>query len=414
MTATPLDVGIAIEGQLLRDGLVLLLEDEGAVRVESTSSSLAQLADAPSLDVIVMHLCGDLDTQLAELQSFLAGRTPSRVVGLHDGLLAPAFEASLRAGVTVLVDLESGFEAVLEAIVGTRDRSLRRWVRPQVGVVALTRREREVLESIAVGLTSSEIASALGISSYTVEHHKGRVFRKLSATNQSQAVAIALRGGLIDNSITVVEDDEIRQAQSPTTTVVVIGPRSLLTRSTVRILESGGVEVVPIENASQQTVAVMVEPQAKDWSLVDASSMPAVVLTAQEPDRETLLAFVTKGAHAVLLTDCEPAHLVATAVQVANGETGLTRSQTRRLVEALRGRAVTATAPNADVTARELEILQTLDRGLSVKQAAKELGVSPRTIENTRRVLYRKLGVRNRAEAIATAYANGIIGHDAG
>jgi DNA-binding NarL/FixJ family response regulator len=101
---------------------------------------------------------------------------------------------------------------------------------------------------------------------------------------------------------------------------------------------------------------------------------------------------------------------VATAVQVANGETGLTRSQTRRLADALRGRSVAATEQGAQVTPRELEILQTLDRGLSVKQAAKELAVSPRTIENTRRVLYRKLGVRNRAEAIATAYANGIIG----
>ena len=128
-----------------------------------------------------------------------------------------------------------------------------------------------------------------------------------------------------------------------------------------------------------------------------------------------LLTMVAKGAHAVLLTSCAPAHLVATVVQVANGETGLTRAQTRRLADALRGRALSgraldATTQRADVTTRELEILQTLDRGLSVKQAARELGISPRTVENTRRVLYRKLGVRNRAEAIATAYATGVLG----
>jgi DNA-binding NarL/FixJ family response regulator len=137
--------------------------------------------------------------------------------------------------------------------------------------------------------------------------------------------------------------------------------------------------------------------------------LPAIVLTAVEPDRESLLALVTRGAQAVLPTDCDPAHLVATAVQVANGDTGLTRVQTRRIVDALRGRALTAPEHMA-VTPREVEILETLDRGLSVKQAAKELGISPRTVENTRRLLYRKLGVRNRAEAIASAYNNGIIG----
>src|SRR4029079_11371757 len=109
-----------------------------------------------------------------------------------------------------------------------------------------------------------------------------------------------------------------------------------------------------------------------------------------EPDRERLLSFVAKGAHAVLPTDCDPAHLVATAVQVANGETGLTRVQTRRLVEALRGRAIATLEQDIALTPRELEILHTLDRGLSVKEAARELGISPRTVENTRRVLYRK------------------------
>jgi DNA-binding NarL/FixJ family response regulator len=155
---------------------------------------------------------------------------------------------------------------------------------------------------------------------------------------------------------------------------------------------------------------VVVEPGAAAWDVVGSASLPAIVLTATEPNREKLLSLVSKGAHAVLPTDCDPAHLVATAVQVAKGETGLTRVQTRRLVEALRGRAIAALDQDFALTPRELEILHTLDRGLSVKEAARELGISPRTVENTRRVLYRKLGVRNRSEAIAIAYANGAIG----
>jgi DNA-binding NarL/FixJ family response regulator len=365
----------------------------------------------PDLDVIVVHLGSNLDTQLQQLPELLIGLSPPRVVGLHDELPASDFDAARQSGVTVLVDLDSGFDAILEAIVGTRERSLRRWVRPQLGVVALTRREREVLESLALGLTSAEIAGALGISSYTVEHHKGRVFRKLSATSQSQAVAIALRSGLIDTSTAseLTERDDVETSEIMTTATV-IGPRTLLTRSTARVLQSGGVSVVPIEAVSQQSVAVVVEPSVDEWAVIADTRLPAIVLTAAEPDNDALLAFVAKGAYAVLPTDCEPAHLVAITVQVANGDTGLTRLQTRQLVDALRGRTVVSPEQNTAVTPRELEILETLDRGLSVKQAARELGISPRTVENTRRVLYRKLGVRNRAEAIATAYASRLIG----
>lgn len=412
-SSSPLRVGVAVEGQLLREGLVLLLEDESAVRVEIATSSLAGLRTSVELDVVVVHLGADIADQLTALRDVLVSQTPTRIVGLHDELDAAGFESSLQSGVTVLVDLDSGFDAILEAIVGTRDRSLRRWVRPQLGTVSLTRREREVLELIALGNTSAEVAATLGISSFTVEHHKGGVFRKLSATNQSQAVAIALRSGLIDTPTAnaAIEGDGLLPDEAATTAVVV-GPRTLLTRSTARILESGGVTVVPIEHASPTSVVVVVEPGSADWEVVERAGLPAIVLTATEPDRDALLALVAKGAHAVLPSDSEPAHLVATAVQVAKGDTGLTRLQTRRLVEALRGRNFTGTDPRAAVTPRELEILQALDRGLSVKQAAVELGISPRTVENTRRVLYRKLGVRNRAEAIATAYAGGLLGRD--
>lgn len=55
----------------------------------------------------------------------------------------------------------------------------------------LTGREREILDSIAHGLQSKEIAWNLGISVRTVDLHRSNILAKLSARNTSQAVAIA-------------------------------------------------------------------------------------------------------------------------------------------------------------------------------------------------------------------------------
>src|SRR6202163_2686922 len=62
----------------------------------------------------------------------------------------------------------------------------------------LTSREREVLQLIAEGKTNKEIATALNLSVYTVEAHRGRVMEKLNLHSTGELVRFALRNGLID------------------------------------------------------------------------------------------------------------------------------------------------------------------------------------------------------------------------
>jgi DNA-binding NarL/FixJ family response regulator len=62
---------------------------------------------------------------------------------------------------------------------------------------ALTRREREVLSLLAEGLTHEEIGARLSISAETVRTHVRKATDRLGAANRTQAVAIALRQGLI-------------------------------------------------------------------------------------------------------------------------------------------------------------------------------------------------------------------------
>jgi two-component system response regulator DegU len=62
----------------------------------------------------------------------------------------------------------------------------------------LSRRESEILQKVAYGATTKEVAHDLGISPHTVKTHLERIFEKLGANDRAQAVAIALRKKLVD------------------------------------------------------------------------------------------------------------------------------------------------------------------------------------------------------------------------
>jgi DNA-binding CsgD family transcriptional regulator len=61
----------------------------------------------------------------------------------------------------------------------------------------LTEREIDCLNWTAAGKTSAEISEILGLSEHTVNHYLNRATRKLDTVNRTQAVAKALRTGII-------------------------------------------------------------------------------------------------------------------------------------------------------------------------------------------------------------------------
>src|SRR5262245_8791974 len=65
-------------------------------------------------------------------------------------------------------------------------------------VSSLTRREREILDLLAEGLTMKQIGRRLGISPRTVETHVAKLYRKLAVRTRVQAVAKAASLGLIE------------------------------------------------------------------------------------------------------------------------------------------------------------------------------------------------------------------------
>ena len=67
----------------------------------------------------------------------------------------------------------------------------------RVGELGITPRELEILEAMAAGLSTREIAEKLFVSENTVKTHTGRLFEKLSARRRTQAVQRAKEAGLI-------------------------------------------------------------------------------------------------------------------------------------------------------------------------------------------------------------------------
>ena len=64
-------------------------------------------------------------------------------------------------------------------------------------VAPLSRRETEILQKVAYGATTKEVARDLDISPHTVKTHLERIFEKLGANDRAQAVAIAIRTGVV-------------------------------------------------------------------------------------------------------------------------------------------------------------------------------------------------------------------------
>ena len=65
--------------------------------------------------------------------------------------------------------------------------------------------------------------------------------------------------------------------------------------------------------------------------------------------------------------------------------------------------------PRIELTARQRSVLELIVRGESVKQTARTLGIAVKTVENTQSRLYRRLGVRNRSQAVTVAMQSGLV-----
>jgi DNA-binding NarL/FixJ family response regulator len=126
-----------------------------------------------------------------------------------------------------------------------------------------------------------------------------------------------------------------------------------------------------------------------------------LVLTTFDTDSDVLPA-IEAGATGYLLKDATPEELVRAVRAAARGESALSPSVATRLIGQVR-------APAEPLSPRELEVLALIARGTTNREAAKRLFISEATVKTHLLHVYAKLGVNDRAAAVAVAFERGLF-----
>jgi len=127
-----------------------------------------------------------------------------------------------------------------------------------------------------------------------------------------------------------------------------------------------------------------------------------VVLTTYDTD-EAIVRAVEAGASGYLLKDAPPDELLGAIKRAARGDTVLAAPVAKRLLDRVRDPEAGA------LSRRELEVLRAVASGNTNAQIAGALHISQATVKTHLLHIYDKLGVSDRAAAVARAYESGIL-----
>jgi DNA-binding NarL/FixJ family response regulator len=186
------------------------------------------------------------------------------------------------------------------------------------------------------------------------------------------------------------------------------------------VAEAGdGAAAIEIARAHRPDVILMdirmpeMDGLAATKTIVDSADWPVkvLILTTFDPD-EYVYKALRAGASGFVLKDISPEDLVAAVRTVADGGALLAPSVTRRLISRF------AAPPTLDasvvsrldrLTSREREVLIAVAAGSSNNEIAEDLFVGAATVKTHVSSVLTKLGLTNRAQAVAFAYESGLV-----
>ena len=206
---------LADDHRIVRDALRRVIEMRDDLEVVGEASNGEEAVDQvvekqPDIALVDVEMPTFSGIEAARCISQKHLKTRVLMLSMHES--GSAVEAALRAGAAGYVVKSSGTEELFHAIDTLRGGGA--YLSPQVtshvvGAFAapaeapssrvglLTPRERAVLHQIADGLSSKEIATALGVSLKTVESHRSNLMQKLGIHKVSGLVRLAIREGLV-------------------------------------------------------------------------------------------------------------------------------------------------------------------------------------------------------------------------
>lgn len=288
----------------------------------------------------------------------------------------------------------------------------------------LTQREMMIVFLMSAGHTASEIAKLLELRPRTVENRKRSIYEKLGVGSQSHAVAKAIWLGLLQPgpppTLPRRGPGPQQQAGEPGRALltVLVGPASKSRDDIAKLLICEGVPFVVVLKREEligdhwlwwqrgPIVVVLVDPEPEDWPMTIALGAPTVLIRNRDvPDELAIADALARQASGVVAKADIATGLAPTLNAVAQGLMVMSWGYAGAL---LKWTPAPARAM-PKLTAREYDILGSIARGHTIRQTARTLGIAAKTVENTQARLFRKLGVRNRMEALTVADALGLI-----
>ena len=212
----PIRIMLVDDHNVVRRGLAALLEMEGGFEVvaeaEDGETALRRAGevqpDVVMLDLSMPRLNGLETTRRLRRQ---LPQTQVLVLSMHEDeeFVAQALQAGA-GGYVLKRSMEEELFLALRAVANGNvfvspavarpivDEYLRRAGSPTEGSgPVLTSREREVLQLIAEGRTTTEVAQALSISPHTAVRHRANLMQKLGVHNQTDLIRLAIERGLV-------------------------------------------------------------------------------------------------------------------------------------------------------------------------------------------------------------------------
>ena len=204
---------LADDHQMFRQALRAMLEKEPGVQVVAEAGDgheLLKIADTMTIDIAIMDIGMPNMNGIEATRRLLALCPDIKVIGLSAFHDRDFILDLMKAGASGYVTKTEAGEELLRAIQAVRLN--RKYLCSDVadtitgalvsnpgsksGAVRLGSRERQVLQLVAEGLTSVQIATNLHVSPSTVEVHRRNIMRKLDLHNVADLTKYAIRSGL--------------------------------------------------------------------------------------------------------------------------------------------------------------------------------------------------------------------------
>ncbi|HLY84791.1 MAG TPA: response regulator transcription factor, partial [Acidimicrobiales bacterium] len=137
-------------------------------------------------------------------------------------------------------------------------------------------------------------------------------------------------------------------------------------------------------------------------------SVRVLILAAVQTD-DSVVEAMRVGAAGYVLKDSDGPALIAAIQQAAEGRKVLSHESQIAVIGAALGRPEEEHGPDG-LTATQLKLLRLMSMGLALKQIARELGVKEKTVRNQASLMYAKLRVHDRVQAVLYAVHKGLAG----